>query len=269
MQMDDASHEQLSFTAMGLISRYLSYQVGSNDASQNRTISIPYYNNRRGKVRAGLRAMVGKGSPADIKEEIELLALREKFPLDSIDTETFKKFLVDNHIGIDCSGFAYHILNTESEARKKGTLREHLTFPFAKGMRRLITYLRPIENAGVTVFAHDKNSKVIALNTICAGDFITMTHEPEESAYDHIVVIHKVERDETGLKKIHYSQSIAWPSDGRYGHGVRQGLITISNPLLPISEQQWIENGKEGEENFTHQRAKKAKKTEIRRLNWF
>ncbi len=267
MQMNSSEH--LSAQALKTIEGYLSYSI-AGDSTPSRTISIPYYNNRRGKVRGGLRAMVGKGSPSDIREEVELLALREKLPLTLVDKEAFKKLLVDNHIGIDCSGFAYHVLNTESGERKKGSLRSHLKFPLARGIRGFIAKMRPAENAGVTTFASDINSVIVPIRDIRCGDYITMTHPDSERAYDHIVLVHAIEKDSSGIpKKILYSHSIAWPSDGRYGHGVRQGLIEISDIKAPIQNQLWNEANKTGSENYTHMRAQKAQKTEIRRLRWF
>lgn len=67
---------------------------------------------------------------------------------------------------------------------------------------------------------------------------------------------------------IHYVHSIALPSDGEYGHGVREGTIEITDINKPITEQKWTEAGKTGMENYTCARAQKAL-TEIRRLRWF
>jgi hypothetical protein len=53
---------------------------------------------------------------------------------------------------------------------------------------------------------------------------------------------------------------MAWPSDGQYGHGVRQGKITIVNAEKTILDQDWSET-------YTFARAQKSL-TEIRRLRW-
>lgn len=62
---------ELSQLAQSIIYNYLHVPIGSRCV-------CPYFNNRRSKIRGGLRALVGKGSPEDIKEEVEILSLKEK-----------------------------------------------------------------------------------------------------------------------------------------------------------------------------------------------
>ncbi|MEY2664887.1 MAG: hypothetical protein RIT04_695 [Candidatus Parcubacteria bacterium] len=237
--------------------------------------SVPYFNNnRRDGIRAGLRALGGKGSPRDIYEEVEILTLREKIQPKNFTDETLKKFLVDHNIGIDCSGFAYYVLTAESLARDKGTLDRHLSFPFAKGiMGAFRAKFRPAENTNVRTLAHNKNSRVINPSEIQPGDFISMlrktiaeggtaTDEPS-----HILIIHQVEYQNFIPITIHYTHSMAWPTDGVYGHGIRTGRIEITDPKNPLLEQRWIESEKIND-HFTYARATKSI-TEIRRLNWF
>ncbi len=232
--------------------------------------SVPYYNNRRGKIRAGLRAWVGKGSPSDICEEIELLLLREKTLASTYSAETIKQFLVDRHIGIDCSGFVFHVLSAENTARGFSSLRSHLSFPYSSGLRKIFTSFRTAENSDVRIFAHNSNSKIIPLKEIAAGDFITMSHtKPEDKTHDHIILVHEVLRENGAVKEIRYTHSVAWPTDGRYHHGVQEGAIQITDPTISITEQIWIEREKTGSDNFTYGRAKNANLTEIRRLRWF
>src|SRR3989344_7810930 len=125
---------------------------------------VPYYNNARVAVR-GLRVMRGKGSPEEIKDEALLYALREKVDLKMLTSETYKKFLVDHKLGIDCSGLAYHVLDAESRARGLGTLQHKLHFPFANILTRINMFVfnKYVENAGVRTFASDSNSKEVAL----------------------------------------------------------------------------------------------------------
>jgi hypothetical protein len=136
--------------------------------------------------------------------------------------------------------------------------------------------MRPIENANVATFAHIKNTMPIALKDVAPGDIITMVSSDEiKNAAgrsildnrDHILVVHQVEYQNFIPTTIHYSHSIAWPTDGEYGHGVRQGIIEVYHADKPITEQDWTENGKIGDENYTFVRAKKSK-TDIRRFPW-
>lgn len=226
--------------------------------------NVPYFNNKTRGKRAGLRVEIGKGSPKEIMDEVRDRALLQKIDLKSFNDEELKKFMVDNNIGIECSGFAFWVLNEESLRRGKSTLKGHLKFPFSHGvLGRLRSAIRPIENTDVKTFAHDENSRVVLISDSRVGDMITMTSGPDGDERDHILVINKVEPS-----IIYYVHAVTWPTDGEYGHGIHEGKIEIINPEKSIVEQNWVELGKTGEENYTHMRAKKSV-TELRRLNWF
>jgi hypothetical protein len=96
----------LTLRPMSVIDQYLNFKVG------NAVCSVPYFNNKTVKARGTLRAFGGKGSPKDIFEETETLLLKSHVAVESINNETLKKFLADSNIGIDCSAFAYYVLNT-------------------------------------------------------------------------------------------------------------------------------------------------------------
>jgi hypothetical protein len=278
----------ISEKALNVIDQYAHFRIGNlgGGADTIPSCPIPYFNNNHKVVRAGLRATIGKGSPRDIFEEVEIeLAkngeLRNSLPAGAVKDgsfipgavtdETLKHFLVDHNIGIDCSGFAYYVLSAESQARGKNSIDRHLHFPFCTGfLGKIRSKMRPAENADVATFAHDKNSNVIPLNEIAPGDIITMlnTMNKADKIRDHILVVHHVEYQNFVPTVIYYSHSIAWPSDGQYGHGVRQGKIEILNVNKSLTEQKWIEADKTAQENYTFVGAQKAL-TEIRRLRWF
>jgi len=257
--MHDASH-QLSSDARKVISDYLSLP--------DIRVPAPYYNNRRHKLAAGLRALAGKGLPTEIVEEAELFAIREKVSLASLAPADKTRFLVDHHLGIDCSGFVYHVLDAESHARGAGAMHSHISFHHRSLLRRLIARLRPAQNAGAITFAQPTNSFEVPLSDVQPGDFIVMTHNPEARSFDHIILITAVDKATTHTT-LTYTHSIAWPSDGVCGHGVRIGTITVTDPLIRLADQVWEEHGKAGAENYTHGRATKAETTSLRRLNWF
>src|SRR3989344_1636466 len=248
----------LTEKALAVINAYMHLPIGNG-------VACPYHNNRRRKVRAGLRALVGKGSVNDIVDEATIMSIREKKPLAALTTPELTKFLVDHSLGIDCSGFAYYVLDEESKAFNRGTLRRRLRYPFATSpLRKLILLLRKVENAGVSTFAHPNNSREIALAEIKPGDFIAMTYAGVGTVLDHMVIIHAVEKENERVKTIHYSNAIAWSSDGLYGHGVRQGTIKILNAEKSIIHQYWTENGKSGNENYTLVRALQSSSCTIR-----
>ncbi|MEK7609667.1 MAG: hypothetical protein AAB470_00910 [Patescibacteria group bacterium] len=250
----------LSNRALSTINQYLNFRVGTA------VCSIPYFNNKTIKARATLRAYGGKGSPKDIFEEIQTIAVKSHVNIESLTNESLKKILTDNNIGIDCSGFVYYILNAQSEELKNETLDRRLSFVNCHGLiGKIRCSLRPIENCDVGTLAHDKNSLTVPIKEISPSDIITMIGDSEENEHDHILVIHQVEYQNFIPCKIHYSHAVAYPEDGIYGTGIRQGTIEIVDPDKSISEARWIENNKEGVANRIFIRATKSK-TEMRRL---
>lgn len=244
----------ISEGARQVIDHYRNFRVGTA------VCSVPYFNNRTAARKTALRAEVGKGSPKDIFEEITHRALEEKVDLNQLDSEMLKKYLVNSNLGIDCSGFAYYVLNEESLSKGKGTLDKHLHF------NRFMARFKPQRNSDVLTFADDRNSKKIIFKEIEPGDIITMIGGPEDGERNHILIINQIEYQNFIPTTIHYVHAIAWPTDGEYGHGIHEGKIDVIDPNKSILEQRWIENEKTGEENYTFSRAKKST-TEIRKLN--
>ncbi len=259
----------LSEHAISVIDQYIHFNIGGG------TCSIPYFNNKTTRNRVALRTFIGKGSPKDIHDEIGAILIKTHILQQSLTDETLKKLLIENNIGIDCSAFAYYVLNAENKERGKQTLDKHLSLIHCHGIiGKIRCALRPTENTDVQTFADPKNSKIIQIEHIEVGDIITMIDLPTQlgddvgSEHDHILVIHQIKYQNFIPITIHYSHAVAYPEDGIYGTGVKQGTIEITDTHKPITEQRWIENGKVQEQNRLFIRAQKSK-TEIRRLKWW
>ena len=229
--------KSLSSPALKVISTY------QNLPFSNFKILCPYFNNKRSKVRAGLRVLVGKGEPMEIVEEATLIALRERIDLKELDKENLTKFLVDHNLGIDCSGLAYHIMNAESIHNGQGQLKKRLAFPYIKNpLRKLLAKLRSVENTGVHTLAHDKNSEQIKLNSIKPGDLVTILNAGTKKNLSHVLIIHQVDYDQAKQPKtIYYTHSFQLPTDGQYNHGIKQGKVIITRPDKGILDQEWTE----------------------------
>ncbi|MBU0545736.1 hypothetical protein KKA13_00570, partial [Patescibacteria group bacterium] len=175
-------------------------------------INCPYFNNRRANVRGGLRVMIGKGSVEDIAEEIVLMGLREKIDYNKLTDGDLKKFLVENGIGIDCSGFVYHVLDSELKARGLGGIKKHIKFAFIKTpWRKFLSWLRPAEHAGVRTISADENCDRISLENVLPGDMIVFIKTGVKHDRNHIMLITKVEYDDADVpQKIHYTHSFQW-----------------------------------------------------------
>lgn len=237
----------LSAPALTVINKYLALPFAAG------AVQCPYYNNDRLKMRGGLRALVGKGSPDDILEEALIISLHDKIDLAHLAPEAIKKFLVDHRLGVDCSALVYYTLDAELKARNKYDLAHYLTFPKAKNIiRKFLIRLRPAENTGVSVLASDTNSTAVPFGQAQPGDFVTLQNPHSSPDIAHVVLLHEVDYENGVAVVARYTHSIPWVSDGRYGHGARQGVITITNPTGSAREQTWTENGCSGDQNETY-----------------
>lgn len=216
-----------------MIDRYLSLPVGAHP-------SCPYFNNRRRGTKSNLRVLVGKGTPEEISEECEIRALQNRMVISALSSEQLKGFMVSQDIGIDCSGFAYHVLGAALHERRGGRLATHIHTRRKGFTGKIIARLRPAENIGVATFADERNSVAITASEAKAGDIITFIGAGRDGTYNHILVITKVERKD-GATRLSYAHAYAWPEDGAFNHGVREGsVIVYENDLARAA---WKEAG--------------------------
>jgi len=151
------------------INHYLNLKIA------DKTVTCPYFNNRHNQIRGALAVLIGKGSPKDIEEEVQIISLKERMDLNNLPAEKIKEFLVENNLGVDCSGFVYHILDALTQDAKHKKLKQIIHFPLAKSVvRKMIAKLRPAENCGVTTLAHESNSKKIILD-VSYSEFLDST----------------------------------------------------------------------------------------------
>ncbi|MFH1946833.1 MAG: hypothetical protein ABIJ23_01590 [Candidatus Magasanikbacteria bacterium] len=276
--------QKLTKEALSVIESYKNLSIG------NCKILCPYFNNRRSGVRGALRVLIGKGTPQEIEEEAVLFALREKIDLKKLNEQDLKKFLVDHNLGIDCSGFVYHVLDAELKAQNKGGLKKYLKRPCIKNLiRKLISKLRPVENTGVATFNNDINTGEIKLSDIKPGDMIIMMNTGLKNDMHHILLVESILNEVKDLSKprpnnkprsnvaenldspkdssvasrllqnIFYTHSFQFTTDGQYNHGIKHGEIKIINPNKNILDQVWSEVE-------THNHAKMAKELKIKRI---
>lgn len=259
-------HPNLSEQAQSVIRGYQSLAINGISCS------VPYFNNKRTGQRMALPAYIGKGSPAEILEEIDILFTKDQISKETLDSQKLKKFLVDNKIGIDCSGFVYHVL--EAESRSRGlTLARKIRFVNRGFLGRIWSLLRPANNCDVATFANDANSFVVPIRTAEAGDFISLITSDQDDEANHILIVTAIERSkelQESVKSVvlRYAHSIAYPEDGLTGTGIKTGIIEIAPTAENLLDGTWTENGISGPDNRLFRRAQNSK-TELRRLNWF
>ena len=225
----------LSQKALKVINDYSNFTIG------NASCSVPYFNNKKIKNRAGLRAQVGKGRPQEIREELEIILKKNKIDLEQISNENLKKILVDNNIGIECSGFVFHVLDAEAQSRNLGSIARKIHFINCHGIiGQIRCAIRPIENCDVSTFANDKNSIRVKIQDIRPGDIVTMMGNGADDMRNHILIIKEVEYENNIPKSFSYAHAIAYPEDGIYGSGIRQGKIILSDLSADLDSQQWL-----------------------------
>jgi hypothetical protein len=267
----------LSKKAENIIDKYFNLPFKGIDG-----VRAPYFINKQTARRGQLRGLIGKGTPEEIVEEAKILSIQYKHGI--FDKNGFlqntkytkeearqmiRNFLIDNGIGIDCSGFVAHVLS----AHYAETYNIHLPsilffYPKNRWFRNMIAKFRPIENTSVNVLAHENNSDLICdgketikIGDIRPADIIVMLEIKENISRNHILVI-----TENKNNLIEYAHARTWNCEGRYGHGVSRGEIQITNSNGNLLEQQWKELGKINNENETYLEAKNSKILEIRRI---
>jgi hypothetical protein len=176
--------------------------------------------------------------------------------------------MVDAGLGIDCSAFAYYILDAESRARGYGHLNRRINFIKRYGpVGKMMCYLRPAENCDVKTFASDTNTRAVDLGAVKPADMVTMTDGPDGDDRNHILVITSVDYEDGQPKRLRYAHAIAYPEDGLYHTGVKEGVIDIAIPGAPLADQIWSESGSTDKAAAIFARAR-ASRTELRRLKW-
>ncbi len=241
-------------------------------------VRCPYFNNARLGQRGQLKVLIGKGTPEEIVEEAKIISIQYRkdvfdkngvfnahveHPAEHEQAECIRQFMVDNNLGVDCSGFVTNVLQKHFWETKKIDLAKKLFVTSKKNfLRWIISRLRSVEQIGVKVYANDKNTSAVNdLQKIQPADLVTMLKTGPNKNHDHILLVTEVDGN-----KIKYVSARAWSSEGKYGHGVSQGIITITNPEKGLLEQVWEEKNKIAEDNETYLEAKQAGTLEIRRI---
>lgn len=257
--MHQIDTQKLGGAARDMINDYLALPFAARP-------SCPYFNNKRHKIRGSLRVLKGKGTPEEIAEECAINGKLSRVDIESLSKDDLKKFLVDHDLGVDCSGFAYHVLDALCRERTGKKLASFVKTLRTGFLGSAIAKLRPAENIGTATFADENNSLKIQIADIRPGDIIVLLGTGKDRTYNHILVVTAVVS--TSLEtNISYAHSYAWPSDGVYGGGVREGSISCQGDNLLTGA--WTEKEKTGDDNYTFMSAKNAKEFSIRRLKCF
>ncbi len=172
-------------------------------------INIPYQEDRR---------KYGKSDPKELKENLIEIARNKNFDLKVAKSKEIRKFMKDNMLGVDCSGFVYHCLNYLLE-KTQNTTMEELGFPKASSTNAL-----KLASNEFTVPIKD-------IKDIKTGDMIIF-HKGSEEDIAHILLVQNATKD-----KITYIQSTSQGEDD----GVKKNTIIITDPEKGLESQKWTE----------------------------
>ena len=216
--------------SQNLIDKYLNLPLG------DKSVPCPYYINTR-NLKMGLRVLIGKGTPDEIVQESLIYEKLRGANFNDMSVEKIRDFLVKRHIGVDCSGFVLHVLDTWLRSKHKKHIWKYLHFPHQGFYRFVARKLRPVENIGAYMLTNDENSSEISnLNNILPGDLIRS--KGLKGGY-HVMVITEVNINDGKVSSFKFYQSTRWYGNN---HGVRSGIVKIKDSSLDLTKQDWIDD---------------------------
>jgi len=186
---------------------------------------IPYWQNKFYKDGKRIQGPLGgKGTPAEIKKAILSKAKENKVDLTQLSSEQIRSFMKQKKIGLDCSGFAFQVLN-------------YLKPGFYRGLKKAEgRSLNPIRRFNAKVLTSKENSKrVEKTKDLKVGDLIPVSFD--DQAIDHVMIIVGISK-----KEIIYAHS---SSKGKIT-GPHLGKIKITSPEEVLEKQLWLEKTKQG-----------------------
>jgi len=205
----------------------------SLDFGLRRHVRCPYYMNAGVRKRAASAVESGKGSPEEIIKEVKSCALIKKIDLAKLSGNEIRQLMVDERIGIDCSGLVSHILDPWVKEASHTTLGQSLLRTQYSLKRKLLLHFRPFQNIDVTLLTSLENAHGVLLTDIKPGDLI------RTRGGKHVLLIYEVEKDQERI----ISFSFVHSSD-RFGDnsGIQRGKVLFTNSRGELHEQQWQES---------------------------
>lgn len=187
-------------------------------------IACPYWIDNLKKLKHGPGG--GKATPSEIINLTKKKALENNINLEQLSEKEIVSFMKKNRIGIDCSGFAFWLLN-ELDLEKGGNgIADDI--PESKG--RFIKF-----RASTTMLTDPLVSNPVEkVSDIMPGDMIRMRKG------HHLLVVFQVEKNsQNNPEKIVYvhSSSPLFTSIS----GVHQQSILITDPKKSLKDQNWLE----------------------------
>lgn len=226
--------KSLPESAQKVVDRYLNLQLGG------KSVIAPYYINIQRKK--DLRALVGKGTPEEMEMEAKIWEKLKGVNFSEMSEFDIRNFLMQRGIGIDCSGFIMHVINSWYKAERGKTIWGKMK-PYTRSLLHKLAYkLKPVEKLGAEIITNENNAIKININDVLPGDVIRSKWKRKNA--HHILLVSKVTYDEnSNVSEIEYVNSTEQYGDN---NGVRSGKIVIKDPNLPLEKQKWIDSDENG-----------------------
>jgi len=185
-------------------------------------VRVPYWLNKygAGDLQRIQGPFGGKGTPNEIKKATLEKAKTLGVNPSEMPPSEIKKFMKENRIGVDCSGFVFHILNFIKPGFWK-------TLKMAPG--RSPNPARRFNAAALS--SPDNSIKVGKTKDVRVGDLIPVSAEGD-GGIDHILIVVGVSHDH-----LVYAHS----SSRTTIKGPHLGKMMITKPMGNLRDQQWQE----------------------------
>jgi len=197
----------------------------SLEVISGKKVRIPYWRNRLslGGLRRIQGLFGGKGTPLQIKRATVEKAEKSSTNLKKLSSDQIRKFMRQKRIGLDCSGFAFQILN--------------FLFPeFWRGLKMAPgKSTNPIRRFNAYALTSKENSTGIdKVKNLKPGDLISFSWQGK---IDHVLTVVKVSEN-----VIVYAHS----SEKTKITGPHLGKIKIVDPEKGLDKQMWLERDRDG-----------------------
>lgn len=188
-------------------------------------IVCPYWIDNPKKLKHGPGG--GKASPQEIVILTRLKAQEKGIDLAKLSEREIVLFMKKNKVGVDCSGFAFWMLNALDLEKGGNGIADDI--PNCRGKYiKVRASTKMLTDGGVSFF-------VKKINEIKPGDMIRLR------GGHHLAVVLEIEKDKDGnTRKIVYAHSSS--PVFTVVSGVHQESIIIKDSEKSLQEQDWAEN---------------------------
>jgi len=204
---------ELQYNAKRLLDQYLNLPFKKN------RVPCPYWMNLLDKNIKGPYS--GKGTPRQIVACAYRIAKSHKINLDTLSKDELTCLLKEYRLGIDCSGFVFHLLNSIYKENHKENIADILL------PNNTLPGWRAVWRCSASRLTSDDYSTAIQLDVVQAGDMI------KTMGGSHVMIITEVNEDQITYAHSSYLSTKL--------EGVHLGVIKIDASDKDIKEQYWQE----------------------------